>query len=99
MIPTNLKEAIEDLDSIIDKDTRAFLTDFKKNKDSLAIQLHNSLGRHLRNRWCLWGGSDLSKYLHDEHKVTHPDEMSHFVIVEYIRHQIPNRFQRILREP
>lgn len=94
--PTTLDEAILALDNLLGDEDRNYLSTCK-DENKAAYRLHHSLGRHLRNEWGLWSGSTLAKHLREDHKVTHPDDMSHFVIVTYCRRQIPTRFERILR--
>lgn len=93
--PTTLEEAIIELDSILGDEDRAHVRTLK-DEGKVATALHHTLGRHLRNQWGLWRSSALAQHLRDEHRITHPDDMSHFIIVAYCRRQIPNRFQRIL---
>ena len=60
--PTTLEEALVSLNKILSSEDQEM---FKREADSdlLALELHSTLGRHLRNIWCLWSDrSPLYKY-------------------------------------
>jgi len=81
MIPTNLQEAINILDKELVYEDKEYLL----WHGSLAV--HHTLGRWIRNNWELWNEED------NELKVSlkklgysHPDDMSNYIIEEYIRY-------------
>jgi hypothetical protein len=81
--PKTLEEAVIALDKMLNEETRSFLN--AVNQETAALELHHSLGRYLRNKWCLWQGSELSKNLREIHGIEHPDEMSHTIIMAYCK--------------
>lgn len=91
--PTTLDEAIEAIDSMLNEETRLFLS--VANEETAVTELHNTLGRYLRNKWVLWQGSPLAKHMEQVHGVIHPDDMSSMIIATYCRRGIKTRFQRI----
>lgn len=98
MIPTTLDEAFKALDQeLSDADRDRFRTS-KEPVDDLAVEVHHTLGRYLRNKWGLWGDSPLAKHMREVHGVSHPDDMSHEIIARWCRQMIPSRWAR-LRDP
>lgn len=98
-VPTTLEEALLAMDSILSDKDRTFLNESPKSADDLAVELHHSLGRHLRNSFGLWGeGSALANDLKTHHGVSHPDDMSHHIIVAYCHRIVRSRFERIVSE-
>lgn len=93
--PTNLEEAHTALRAMLTQSQHDHLLKSDAPAESLAIELHHSLGRHLRNEWGLWQGSELAKDLRGNHGISHPDDMSHFIIVTYCQRFIRTRFERI----
>jgi len=96
-VPRTLQEAILALDGILSPGDRQYLATVL-DENQAAARLHNSLGRYLRNKWGFWTNSPLAEHMRVDHRIEHPDDMSHAIIVAYCRHQIPTRFQRILKE-
>ncbi len=82
-IPKTLSDAVICLDSLITKEDKVLLK-AAKDKNNIATELHSTLGRHLRNEWGLWAGSDLALHLTTVHGITHPDDMSHKIIITYL---------------
>lgn len=80
--PTTLEEALKALDGMLTEEDKEY---FAKAPDpfSAAIYLHSNFGRYLRNKWGLWQDSALAKHLRDEHGISHPDDMSHFILEKY----------------
>ncbi len=54
----------------------------KIEKEDDLIQYHMGLGRYLRNLY-FWKETPLKNYLVKEKGISHPDEMSQFIIVDY----------------
>jgi hypothetical protein len=77
-IPANLVDCFIELDKILsDKDRKYIIKNGTTN-------LHMTLGRSLRNRWQLWGGSRLQKYFIDlSGGMMHPDSMSGSILRQY----------------
>ena len=80
---------------MLSDEDRRFLQE-AKDPDDAAVSLHHSLGRHLRNEWALWGDdSKLKQHLREKHGITHPDDMSGFILRQYSRARIPTRYDRL----
>lgn len=81
MIPQNLQEAIEELDRKLNKEDKEYIVE----NGSLAV--HHSLGRWIRNNWGLWDEED-NEFKASLKKLgySHPDDMSNYIIKEYIRY-------------
>jgi len=79
VIPKTVEEAIEFLDKELNKEDKEFLI------ERGAASVHHSLGRWIRNNWGLWKSSEL-KGLLMEKGYSEPDEMSNYIIEEYIKH-------------
>lgn len=92
-IPLTLEETVPALDKLLCAEDRDYLQ--KADDINAAIaDLHHTLGRYLRNTWCLWHGSPLALLL-KEKGVEHPDDMSHAILANYARAKYPTRYQRI----
>lgn len=78
-IPTNLKEAIRNLDSLISEADKQFLLEHG------ALAVHHSLGRWIRNNWGLWEDHSELKFNMVKLGFIHPDDISNFIIEEYIK--------------
>lgn len=92
--PETLNEAILALEALLGEEDKAFL-DKATDPHAAAIELHHSLGRHLRNEWGLWHGSPLANHLREDHSVEHPDDMSHFILVEFCRRTVTSVWDRL----
>lgn len=82
IIPKTLEEAIIELDKELSSDDKSFLL------ENGSLSVHHSLGRWIRNNWGLWGdpeSSELKKSLLEQ-GLEHPDDMSNYIIEEYITH-------------
>lgn len=78
-IPSNIEEAIANLDMKLTDEDKDYLL---KNG---ALSVHNSLGMWIRNNWGLWKDSELKQNLLKQ-GITHPDDMSNYIIQEFIKH-------------
>lgn len=78
-IPKTLEEAIVALDNMLEEEDKQFLLKHG------ALSVHHSLGMWIRNNFGLWEDSELKKNLIKE-GFFHPDDMSNFIIEEYITH-------------
>lgn len=94
-IPTTLEESFVALDDLLGEEDKQFLLK-ATDGESAALELHHSLGRYLRNEWGLWQKSALAQLLKVKHGIDHPDDMSHFILVEYIRSKYPTLWNRLL---
>lgn len=92
--PETTEEAIAALEKLLTDEDKAFL-DNAKDFEEAAVQLHHSLGRFLRNSWGLWKGSRLNDHLFATQGIEHPDDMSHYLIVEYCRRHIKSVWERL----
>jgi hypothetical protein len=84
--PTTLEECFTDLDNVF-QDLPKSKEVFKNitNEYGAAIMEHNFLGRMIRNLYNLWYESPLKTIL-NESGITHPDNMSHHILVAYHRY-------------
>lgn len=78
-VPKTVDEAISTLAKIISKEDKQYLI------ENGAISMHNSLGRWIRNEWGLWTNSELKNEL-TKKGFTHPDDMSNYIIEEFIKY-------------
>lgn len=80
-IPTNLKEAIQELNKSLSQEDKEYLLEHG------ALSVHHSLGRWIRNNWGLWNEED-NKLKVNLKKLgyEHPDDMSNYIIEQYIEH-------------
>lgn len=79
-VPSNLKEAIVKLDNDLTEDDKQFLI------ENGALLVHHTLGRWIRNNWGLWDEHSELKLNMAKLGNIHPDDMSNFIIEEYIKH-------------
>jgi len=97
-IPKTLEEAFEALDAMLSESDRRFIQEAEDVQQVIA-RIHHGLGRHLRNKWGLWGeGSPLKKCLREEHGILHPDDMSGFILREYSRARFETRHQKLMKD-
>lgn len=78
-IPNTLEEALAILDKIVSEE------DMEWMKKRGAISVHLTLGMWIRNNWGLWENSGFYKYLHEKTGLTHPDDISNYIIEEFIK--------------
>ncbi len=79
--PNNLKEAHTELIRLLPADV---VSQMKQGSQDDMIQYHFSIGMWIRNKWGLWQGSMLSKYL-DSLGVKEPDEQSGVILNTFWR--------------
>lgn len=80
-IPTNLKEAIQELNKLLSQDDKEYLLEHG------ALSVHHSLGRWIRNNWELWNKENNKLKVNLEKLgYEHPDDMSNYIIEQYIEH-------------
>ena len=87
-IPNNLEQAIEYLDKELDERDKEYLfKEYILDLERAALSVHHSLGRWIRNNWGLWNEEDnelkanLKKLGYE-----HPDDMSNYIIEQYLEH-------------
>lgn len=78
--PKTLDEAVLALNKMLCSDAQTFL---KEGGEKAASELHHTLGRYLRNKWSLWSESELAQHMNNVQGITHPDDMSHAILVAY----------------
>jgi predicted RNA-binding Zn-ribbon protein involved in translation (DUF1610 family) len=96
--PTTLDKALVALDGFLSPLARDDITKSPKSAEDVALDLHHSLGQHLRNTWRLWHGSPLALHMKDVHGVQHPDDMSHAILVAYCRKNVRTAWDHILQD-
>ena len=87
-IPNNLEQAIEYLDKLLQEEDKEYLfKEYILQLEKAALSVHHSLGRWIRNNWGLWNEEDnelkanLKKLGYE-----HPDDMSNYIIEQYLKH-------------
>lgn len=97
-IPRTLAETVPALNALLSKEDRRLLQKAKNAEEvfSLIALGHHHIGRYLRNEWGLWQNSPLAQDLKDNHGITHPDDMSHAILMNYSKAIIRTRYERIL---
>ena len=78
-IPNTVEEALAILDKIVSEEDKEYM------KKRGAISVHLTLGMWIRNNWGFWGNSDFYKYLCEKTGLTHPDDISNYIIEEFIK--------------
>ena len=79
-IPKNMNEVFDYFDKELTDDDKEQLKQYP------AIEFHHTLGRWIRNNFELWTTqSELKAWLIDK-SLTHPDDMSNYIIEEYQKH-------------
>ena len=80
-IPATIEEAFDILDDVLTEEDKEYLV------ENGAISVHLSLGMWIRNEWKLWEpvDSDIKTYLKKE-GYEHPDDMSNYIIEEFIKY-------------
>ena len=84
-IPDTLEEALQALDAMLGDEDKAFV-DEAASPDRM-ISFHHNLGRHLRNEWGLWHGSELKTRLQHRYGSNEADELSGNLLEDYWRHR------------
>lgn len=77
-IPTNLDEAIKELDKELNEDDKKYLL------ENGALSVHHSLGRWIRNTWNLWNDESKLKTYMKNIGYIHPDDISNYIIETFI---------------
>lgn len=84
MIPTNLSEAMEELDRHFPENEKEFIM---SNPESRMIEYHSTVGRWIRNNWGLWAREgELQKWFISK-GINHPDDMSGIILTSYWRYK------------
>lgn len=92
--PTPLDAAMAQIDELLHPEDKAYILQ-ADSSDDVSVEVHHSVGRFLRNELGLWKNSPLAQYLKEEHGIDHPDDMSHFLVVQYCRWKITSRLERV----
>ena len=82
-IPKTVDEAVKTLAKVVSKEDRDYLL------ENGAISVHDSMGRWIRNEWGLWTDSELKNELKKK-GFEHPDDMSNYIIEEFIKYCLEN---------
>lgn len=80
IILANLQECFIYLDDEISNEDQKYI------KEHDAITFHDTLGRWIRNTFCLWHKESGLKSELLKRSLTHPDDMSNYIIEEYQKH-------------
>lgn len=81
-VPKDLNECFVELEKMLHPD---LVKKIKSGTEDDLIGYHFNLGLWMRNNWGLWGNSRLAQYLR-RMGVSHPDNMSGFILVSFWRH-------------
>lgn len=100
MIPKTLDETVTALDEMLSDEAKQQVADCEtaEEVEKLIISAHHGLGRHLRNTWGLWSDNDELKGELRAVGISHPDDMSHFILKHYARSKVATRHQRIAQD-
>ncbi len=85
VIPTNLHEAFDQLDKILNEEPEYKETFKLDDEEKAIINLHHGIGRWIRNEWGLWSGSELKTYF-EELGLHHADDMSSVILTSFHRY-------------
>jgi hypothetical protein len=98
--PTTLEEACKEIRDQLGPEDLEYLKVAWVTEDVevVATRFHHTLGRHIRNEFGLWHESPLAVFLRKTYGVDHPDDMSHLIIVEFLRTFSPTEFERVLED-
>lgn len=80
-VPRTLHDAIETLVRSLPRDT---LQQLRAAESDVTLELQDTLGRWMRDRWGLWAGSPLAESLR-ELGLDHPDDMSGVILTSFWR--------------
>lgn len=95
-MPETLDAAIEALDKLLGDEDRDHILR-AEDPGKAVVRMHHSLGRHIRNEWGLWQGSALAQFMRAR-GTSHPDDMSHEIIMEWVKSKMPTIWQRIMHD-
>lgn len=76
-LPTNIEECMVQLDTCTNDTIKDWIRCV--TLEEYSCELHHSIGRYIRNKWGLWGESELSSFFH-HNKINHPDDMSSIIL-------------------
>lgn len=82
-IPTDVMDAMTQIDLLSNEEGRAKM--LEANEQVVSERLVKGLGKWMTLKWNFYEGSRLSHHL-KEYGVSHPDDMSRFLIVSYHRY-------------
>ena len=82
-IPADLDACFKQIDGFWNDSTKTEIKNW--SEDELIANTHFGFGMWIRNNWCLWGGSRLSKHFNDL-GIFHPDDMSSIILTSYHRY-------------
>lgn len=91
-IPTNLEETIEAFDKMLKEEDKEYLIEHGE------LSVHHTLGTWIRNNWGLWNDSILKQNITKEFGLHHPDDISNYIIKNYIKYLEKNNIQRSNRK-
>lgn len=81
-IPKNLSDSFDDLKRQLRAED---IDQMRSGTEADMIEYHFGLGRVIRNRWGLFGGSRLSTWFNTQ-GLSHPDDMSGVILTSFWRH-------------
>lgn len=82
-IPKNLEDCFNQIDTFWNDSTKIQVKNLQEKE--FVGRAHFGFGTWIRNNWCLWGGSRLSKYFNNL-GIYHPDDMSGIILKSYYRY-------------
>lgn len=82
-IPVDLDDCFKQIDGFWNDSTKTEIKNW--SEDELIANTHFGFGMWIRNNWCLWGGSRLSKHFNGL-GIFHPDDMSSIILTSYHRY-------------
>lgn len=99
-IPKTLAETVPALDEMLSDEAKQQIADCESAEEveDLIVSAHHGLGQTLRNKWGLWSGNDELKGELRAAGITHPDDMSHYILKHYCRSKVATRHQRIAQD-
>ena len=83
-IPQTFESAVQSIIDLTSVDNVDMILD-AKSADDICIQMHDGLGRWIRNNWELWSKTNrMCQWFKKEHGITHPDDMSSLLLGEAV---------------
>ncbi len=94
-VPENFEEAFVELERLLKEYNE--LEPFQKLSGDALVKYHHTLGRHLRNIWGLWSGSNLKKYMENQGFI-HADDMSSAMLLFTHRNEngVPLKIEEVV---
>lgn len=77
-IPKNLEESFVWLDENLEAKDK----EYAKDNFKFGVEQHHTFGRHLRNDWGLWSGSELKSWFNGL-GINHADDMTEIIFDSY----------------